>query len=739
MPMLALIGIAAVVAVSPFGGAGGAPAPSSCPWPGADDDAARALVARDDGERLRTLLALARVDSSSATALLVSALRDRDPGVRLTAGRLLARRGAREATVAATAWLSAPAANERLLGLLVLRDAAEQPDDARRAVERALRDGDVTARLQGLDLLQAHPTPGSLGAVVALLDDEIGEVRARALRALAAMADARASLAVTRRLADSDRGVRIEAATTLGALGDRRVVPALLRQLDERSADPRTWVVDALGRLGDGTALPALAQLAARSPRDELARHATLALGALGTPAAVEALLVLAREPPGPDDVRLALERAGASAVPRLGREVSAGSPTSARLAATALGRLGDRRATAALVAAVERGGGARLASLEALARLGDPAAVPALVHVAIAAEVPELRVLALDALEATGDAGALVALPHSLEDADPGVRARAARLTGALGGSAQAAGLVARLVDGDALVRSEAARALAHLPSLPDGLARPLADALPRAPLSAPTEDALGDVLERVARPEDGAALGRAYLSTRAADARAVLARGLAAAFSEAPLEDQAVVAALQADVGAGGAPALSAAEALAGARLSGAAAVALRDAFARAEDPVRAGLAPALARIPAGATTLALALADPRTAPSVRAAAAWALAAAPEARAALQQALTSPEPAVAANARAALSVQSVPKDRARRGRRWSAVELRSAADEPLAGRWVTVSAAGGAPVWVMTDSRGRARVVALGDGPLALSLPTGSPTGNPTGNPTE
>ncbi len=91
-------------------------------------------------------------------------------------------------------------------------------------------------------------------------------------------------------------------------------MPALLRQLDERAAEPRSGVVDALGRLGDAAALPALTRLAQRSPRDDLARHATLALGALGTPEAVEALLGLAREPPGADDVRVALERAGAAA-----------------------------------------------------------------------------------------------------------------------------------------------------------------------------------------------------------------------------------------------------------------------------------------------------------------------------------------------------------------------------------------------------------------------------------------
>src|SRR5882672_12274154 len=110
--MLALIGIAALSV-----------------WPGGDADAARALVARDDAQRLRAVLELARAEPARATPLLVPALRDRDPNVRLAAGRLLARRGAREATRAATAWLGEPSPRERLLGLLVLRDAGELSDE----------------------------------------------------------------------------------------------------------------------------------------------------------------------------------------------------------------------------------------------------------------------------------------------------------------------------------------------------------------------------------------------------------------------------------------------------------------------------------------------------------------------------------------------------------------------------------------------------------------------------------
>src|SRR5206468_341085 len=108
------------------------------------------------------------------------------------------------------------------------------------------------------------------------------------------------------------------------------------------------------------------------------------------------------------------------------------------------------------LVAAVERGAGVTVAALEALARLADPAAIPALVHAATDGAVPELRVLALDALEATRDDRALASLPRALQDPAPTVRARAARLAGALGGPALGVALAGALNDADGAVRRE-------------------------------------------------------------------------------------------------------------------------------------------------------------------------------------------------------------------------------------------------------------------------------------------
>ena len=60
-------------------------------WPGALDADARELATGDEGQRLRAVERLAMRHAPRARKLLVSALADLDPAVRLTAARLLAR------------------------------------------------------------------------------------------------------------------------------------------------------------------------------------------------------------------------------------------------------------------------------------------------------------------------------------------------------------------------------------------------------------------------------------------------------------------------------------------------------------------------------------------------------------------------------------------------------------------------------------------------------------------------
>jgi HEAT repeat protein len=91
-----------------------------------------------------------------------------------------------------------------------------------------------------------------------------------------------------------------------------------------------------------------------------------------------------------------------------------------------------------------------------------------------LSADRPELRMAAANALRRLGDAGALPALVEALDDPDPRVRARVARACGAVGDERAAKALGARLDDPVGRVRREAADALASI-----GALSPLLDAV--------------------------------------------------------------------------------------------------------------------------------------------------------------------------------------------------------------------------------------------------------------------
>ena len=349
-----------------------------------------------------------------------------------------------------------------------------------------------------------------------------------------------------------------------------------------------------------------------------------------------------------------------------------------------------------------------------------------------------DLRAAALDALAAMRDDRALVALPpRARRRRRAGVRAAAVRVAGAVGGLGLAGRLAAHLTDPDQDVRRAVAATLARLPwpspaadlacaviAAVSGAAPRMsptgAAVAPRTPLDAAERRALGDVLERAVDVTDAAALEAAYM-TAPWQAHAVLARGLAAAHGRARWSSPRVVDALLGDLAGDDELAPAAADALDGAALTSNEEAELSLVFARAEASLRARLAPALARFPAGVRALMGTLHDPDVGAPLRASVAWALAGAAGGGAALREAAESPEPAVAANARAALSSPSPEQRRLT----WTAVRLTAADGAPWPHRWIAVTPAGGLPVWALTDETGRARVVGLPDEEATVTVP--------------
>ena len=250
-------------------------------------------------------------------------------------------------------------------------------------------------------------------------------------------------------------------------------------------------------------------------------------------------------------------------------RELDTGAPGSAQLAAVALGQLGDRRATAALVRTTDGRPDLAPTALAAIGRLGDTSALPALAR---AAESPLARTrrAALDALLALRDARAAAVLDRALADPDPAVRLGAARLAGALEAAASTPALLPLLSDTDAEVRGAAAAALASLAGPSAGAVTRVLAAVSRVATKRDDEEwrTIGDILAVVAEADDVGPLAAALSRATGAE-RLALVQGLAAAGSFRPIDDPALVRHLVSMLDEGGPMALAAADALSVARV--------------------------------------------------------------------------------------------------------------------------------------------------------------------------
>jgi HEAT repeat protein len=205
-----------------------------------------------------------------------------------------------------------------------------------------------------------------------------------------------------RGLEDRRWWVRAEAALALGLVGEAAAVPGVLSLLDDAHDEVRAAAVDALGRLGPPEAIPALIARLSSESRHQRAR-------------VVEAL------------------RRFGEAVARPLLSHAAAHPEDRPMAAELLGLIGG---TAALDALLEW----------------------------TSADDPALRAAALEALAAVGiDDRAFYFALRGLGDADPDVRAMAAR---ALGRSAraEAAPYLAAHLDDEWIVAAHAATALRRL-----------------------------------------------------------------------------------------------------------------------------------------------------------------------------------------------------------------------------------------------------------------------------------
>jgi len=199
----------------------------------------------DDDPAVRRLAAHALGDFAPepAETPLLQALEDQDAAVRAQALESLGRLGGSAATAAARQCLSDPDSAVRLIALAVLTDSEELPDPG------LLTDDDPTVRSQAAALLLNHSEEAE-PTLIRATHDPSAEVRAAALRGIAAARTRSAYSVALEALADPEAEVRAEAMRAIAATAPENAVPSLLAALADEDPRVRAAAVDGLAEVG---------------------------------------------------------------------------------------------------------------------------------------------------------------------------------------------------------------------------------------------------------------------------------------------------------------------------------------------------------------------------------------------------------------------------------------------------------------------------------------------------------
>ena len=242
-----------------------------------------------------------------------------------------------------------------------------------------------------------------MDAVVALMDDEAGQVRVAAVEALAHLRTDKALAALRRAAASPDADLQRAALLGLGTQRQAQSLPALLAALESKDAATRLVGVSALAAFAPpgptgAEVLPALAR-AAHDP-DESVRTAAMGfLAARQEPAATALLVGLLAQPAARAAALAALAQPVPGRIAGLQAGLESADDELAPLVVAALARMGRADATAALVDALTGPNAhSRRAAAGALAQLG-PGAHSELARAAAEDPDPEVRRLCAEAL----------------------------------------------------------------------------------------------------------------------------------------------------------------------------------------------------------------------------------------------------------------------------------------------------------------------------------------------------
>lgn len=309
-----------------------------------------------------------RVRDPAAIRALTASLAADDPCIRRTAARMLGR-----STI-----------TDDALGRLF-------DDPSPRVVEAALVAAGTADR------------PGLRTRMESLLDSRTESTAAMAAWALGQLEMRESVDALARALERGTPRVRIHAAWALGEIEDGRAVDPLRRVLRDSDVNLRVVAVQALGYIEATTSADDVERVL-REDSDRAVRLAAIhALGDIESPTSLESLAAVLDG----GDVELAVAAAEAidnldiegRAPAALVRATTSREPALRRAASIALANIGDPATVDALIALLgDEDNEVRLAAVEGLGEIGSPAAKPGLTR-ALDDRDPEIRRAAIDAL----------------------------------------------------------------------------------------------------------------------------------------------------------------------------------------------------------------------------------------------------------------------------------------------------------------------------------------------------
>lgn len=394
LPTLRAALITAVIAAVP------APARAFV-WPNVPEQVERGLASGEVSERRLAAQRIIDLPPEIGRKLAAQAMGDPDAEVRVRAAQAAVAARLAKAGDLVIPWLSERDPRVRLAACEVIR--AAPTDRSVVALGRVLSDPSPEVRLAAAAAMGSSGEIAAVSPLLGHLDDPAPEVREEVARALGRIGDPRAVVPLVGKVQDSMPEVRKVVARALGDLGDQRAAGALMMALGDAMPEVRLEAVNALGKLRSDEAAAALAPLVDHEGGEahaygptrasaqagvgaaEVRVAALRALGRIGSDAAVRSLVkALGKDDPAAarSPVRDALAAAGKRASPPLIALLS-GSPSSgaAAGAALALGAIQDHDGVPAILRAMARGVVPLRHGLRALAALGSPAALPAVLE----------------------------------------------------------------------------------------------------------------------------------------------------------------------------------------------------------------------------------------------------------------------------------------------------------------------------------------------------------------------